>query len=66
MRILIFIIFFLLLGAFFIISENRLVLSEKDSYKTFLYLYLDWVKNIASNFKEITGEVVRLEWLPKK
>ena len=65
MRVIVLILFFLLLGAFFIISENKLVLSKKDSYRNFILLYLEWTKGIADNIREVTGMIVKMEWLPK-
>jgi len=65
MRILIFIAFFLLVGAFFIISENNLSLKSIDNVEEFLDLYISWIKQIFNISKETTGSVIRLEWLPE-
>ncbi|MBI2449177.1 hypothetical protein HYV49_02680 [Candidatus Pacearchaeota archaeon] len=66
MRILIFIMFFLLLGGFFIISENKLVLNAKENYKSFILLYAEWTKDVVDNIGKVTGMIVKLEWLPKR
>tara|TARA_Y100000034_G_scaffold71288_1_gene85999 strand:- start:213 stop:425 length:213 start_codon:yes stop_codon:yes gene_type:complete len=55
--------FFILLNAFFIISNNNLSLDSIDNAKTFFNLYLGWFQQIGDNLTEITGNVVNQEWV---
>jgi len=64
MRILLFIILFLVLGALFIISNENLRLREKQGMKEFSGLYYSWLSQLFSNFKGISGYFVKFEWLP--
>ena len=64
MRILLFIILFLVLGALFIISNENLHLREKQDMKEFSGLYYSWMSQLFSNFKGISGYFVKFEWLP--
>lgn len=57
---------FLLIGAFFIISENNLVLKKQENIDTFYELYFSWLSRIFDNSKEITGDIIKLDWLPGK
>ena len=59
------IIMFLLIGAFFIISENNLAMKNEDSRVEFGNLYLSWVNQIIDNSKVLTGYIVKLDWLPE-
>lgn len=64
MRIFAFILVFLLLGAFFIISNNDLHLSEKSELDEFARLYYSWLGDIFSNAKSLTGYITKAEWMP--
>ena len=64
MKILVFLIIFLLVGAFFIISENHLALKNAENRKKFQDLYIVWVNKIFDNSKTTAGYVVKLDWLP--
>ncbi len=64
MRILQVLIIFLLIGAFFIVSENNLALKNEDERLEFGRMYSKWVANVIDNGKEITGYVVKMNWLP--
>ncbi len=65
MKILIFIIMLLLIGAFFIISQNNLALNNSENIKTFFSSYNNWINNLIGNVGELTGYIVKLEWLPE-
>ncbi len=65
MRVLVFLIMFLLLGALFIISNNNLALVKKENTQKFSQIYLNWTNNIYSNFKSITGDAIKLDWFPE-
>ena len=66
MKISVFILMFLFLGAFFIISENSLALKERENLHTFTDLYLDWVGELYENSVTVTGYLVKMDWLPEK
>jgi len=59
-----FIILFLLIGAFFIISEENIKLDSQENVGHFFDLYGHWVDKIASNSQGIAGYVFKMEWLP--
>jgi len=64
MRFLIIILMFFILGALFIISNNGLALSERQDFEEFKFLYSLWLDNIYSNVLSMTGEAVKLSWIP--
>jgi len=61
-----FIVFFLLVGAFFIISENNIQMNNTENFKSFFSVYTSWLFEIFDNTKELTGYFIRMEWLPEK
>ena len=65
MKIYMLIIMFLLIGAFFIISENNLALKNYDTRIKFGNLYLSWANQIIDNSKVLTGYIIKLDWLPE-
>jgi hypothetical protein len=64
MKITIFIVAFLLIGAFFIISNNNLHLSNGAEFHQFMSQYYGWFGKIFSNAAHATAYVVKLDWLP--
>lgn len=66
MKIAIAIVLFLLIGAFFIISEKEIKLNNEENINTFVSLYTVWITGILDNIKGISGSVVKMEWLPKE
>ncbi len=66
MKIRMFILLFLLIGAFFIISENNLSLNKSENITKFMSLYGSWMNNIVSNLGNSVGYVVKMEWLPEE
>lgn len=65
MKITMLVIMFLLIGAFFIISQNNLYMFKQGNLTTFASLYTGWLTNLAENSVKTAGYVVKLEWLPK-
>ena len=65
MKIYLIITIFLLMNAFFIISENNLNLNTTENIKKFFSLYNGWSKNIGNNINTITGDIVKLNWIPE-
>ena len=64
MRILMIVLMFFLIGGFFIISNDNLSLGNSEERMEFGEKYFAWVKNIFGNIGAVTGDVVKLEWLP--
>ena len=65
MRAFVFIVFFLLFGAFFIISENNIKLNNQESIKEFFDEYNEWLVKLTENTKTVSGYVLKMEWLPE-
>ena len=59
------IIKFLILGALFIISNQNLHLGILQERELFFDSYLGWITDIASQIIDVTGYVVKFEWLPE-
>ena len=57
---------FLLIGAFFIISENNLALRDSENRTKFAELYTSWADKIFDNSRNLAGYVVKLDWMPEK
>ena len=57
---------FFLIGAFFIISENNLALNKTGNVDKTIGLYYLWISHLFDNTLAITGNVVRMSWLPEK
>ena len=64
MRFLIIILMFFILGALFIISNNELALYERENFEEFKFLYSGWLDGIYDNMLTMTGEAVKLSWVP--
>lgn len=62
--ILVFLMFFTL-SALLIISNNDLALYEKENYEIFLDSYVEWLNKFFTNFQTLTGEAIKLDWLPE-
>jgi len=56
--------FFILLNAFFIISDNELQMNSAENAKEFFVLYGSWIQQIGDNLTDISGEVVNQDWTP--
>jgi len=65
MKTFMFFIFFLLLGAFFIISEENIQLNSTDNIRIFFDSYFSWIDELTDNGKTVTGYVVGMQWLPE-
>ena len=65
MKIFIFIFMFFILSALLIISNNNLALHEKENLNQFSEIYTDWLNQVYINTQTITGNIVKMDWLPK-
>lgn len=66
MRTLIVIISFFIIGALFIISNNNLQMYKNENLPVFGQMYVNWLGQLFSNTQKISGEAVKLNWLPNK
>jgi len=64
MKILIFIVMFLLIGAFFIISNNNLHLGNPQQFGQFMGSYYGWFFKLAHNAASVTSYVINVDWMP--
>ena len=64
MKLIMFITLFLLLGAFYIISENTIALNSWENVNLFFEKYFFWIGTILENSRSVVGSVVKMEWMP--
>jgi len=64
MKILMFIILFLLIGAFSIISNENIRMNTSENANHFFSLYSQWFDKLIGNSRTMTGYVFKLQWLP--
>ena len=53
------------LGALFIVSNQNLHLAIASERDIFFNAYSSWLGSIAQQIAQVTGYVVRFDWLPK-
>ncbi len=61
-----FFVFFLMIGAFFIISNNNIALIQEGNFASFVSLYSSWLEGIVTNSAQTAGYAIKLEWLPNQ
>ena len=64
MKTFMFVIMFLLIGGFFIISDENIQLNSAENIGLFFQTYASWIDDLFSNGKGVAGYVVKMEWLP--
>ena len=65
MRIMTFLLIFLLFGAFFIISEKKLYITNENDLSMLKTNYAEWLFSAVKGAVGFAGQVVKMEWLPK-
>ena len=60
-----FVILFLLIGAFFIISNENIKLDSKENVYYFFDKYGKWFDKLIENGKTAVGYTIKMEWLPE-
>jgi hypothetical protein len=55
---------FLIMGALFIVSNNNLAMYKQENIVNFVDLYLTWINNLSSNLYSLTGDIIKLDWVP--
>lgn len=56
----------LIFGALFIISNQNLHLADSVEREVFLDTYGAWITHLVGQGVDVTGYVVKFEWLPPK
>lgn len=64
MKTFLFIMLFLFIGAFFIISNEEIALDSSENVNLFFSEYGEWIDSLFGNGKVVVGYVVKMEWLP--
>ena len=64
MKVLMFVVLFLFIGAFFIISDKEIKLNSKENVSYFFSEYGIWIDKLVGNGGEATGYLVKMQWLP--
>jgi len=64
MKILMFILMFVIICALLIISNNDLAMYKQENIENFSKLYIQWGDKVYLNAQILTGEVIKLDWLP--
>lgn len=65
MKIAMVIVKLLILGALFIISNQNLHLLVDEEREIFFDYYSGWIENLIHQGVDITGYVIKFEWLPR-
>jgi len=65
MKTFVFIVIFLLMGAFFIISNNNLSLIKGENTLIFAKMYFSWISTLTANFVISGNYLINLEWMPE-
>ncbi len=64
MKIITYVLIFLLFGAFLIQVNYEYNLKEREDQRGFMYQFGSWVSNLFDNVRVLTGYAIRMEWLP--
>jgi len=64
MKLVLFVIMFLVIGALLILSNNNLPLYKEENIAKFKVLYIEWLDNVYKNSQSITGNVINMRWMP--
>lgn len=64
MRIVLLVMIFLVFSALLIISNQSLEMYKQKNVVTFVDLYSKWIGDLFSNFKTLTGQAIKMDWVP--
>ncbi len=64
MKTFMFIVVFLLIGAFFIIANQNIKLNSSENVSLFFNEYAGWWGDLLDNGRAVIGYVVKMGWLP--
>jgi len=65
MKIQIVVVKLIVLGALFIISNQNLHLGVGAERDLFFDIYSSWITSIIHQIADVTGYIIRFEWLPR-
>lgn len=65
MKIILFVILFIVLCSLIIINNNDLKLSNQEDFEKFSDLYTQWFDKFYLNMQNVTGYVVKMSWVPE-
>ncbi len=65
MKIYLFILKFLFIGALFIVSNNNLHLINLEERNVFYSYFYSWLSGLFDSVGQITGYVTKSQWLPQ-
>ena len=65
MKVLIIIVIFFLMNAFFIVSNKNIPLNNVENISQVSAIYIQWVRDVVKNGAEITGNAIKLKWVPQ-
>jgi hypothetical protein len=65
MKIILFLILFFAICSLIIINNNDLKLANPGEFAKFSNLYSEWFDNFYSNMQNVTGDVVKMSWVPE-
>jgi len=65
MKLILFLLIFLMIGVLFIVSENKLSLKDTDARAQFKDKCFAWCEQLFDNSKNIMGHVVKQNWIPE-
>ena len=65
MKIYLFILKFLFIGALFIVSNNNLHLINLEERNVFYSNFYSWLSGLFDSVGQITGYITKSEWLPQ-
>lgn len=57
---------FFIFSALLIISNNNLAFNEDKNIKQFSQLYWEWLNKFYFNSQIITGNIIKINWLPEQ
>ena len=55
---------FLISGALLLIGNNELAMKYPGNLTKFSGLYFNWIGSLISNSIMVTGNVIKMEWIP--
>jgi|TARA_Y100000310_G_C20222740_1_gene596498 hypothetical protein len=65
MKFLIIVFMFFVIGALIVLANNNLTLYDDENIEEFSELYVEWLNRVYSNSRDITGQVISLNWFPE-
>jgi hypothetical protein len=65
MKFLIIVFMFFVIGALIVLANNDLALYDDENMEEFSELYIEWLNGVYANSKNITGQVISLNWFPE-